>query len=141
MTFLSTVRWKQFFISCNTGRSKHIWWVNNANLSSTQKTILVLCRVPSHLLLRNNQAVNQHVFIWDSSWKRLDAQHEQPLQQCQRFLWTHSSPEGSCVHPLPAQVSGMSRPLSDSVVKVARTQSVHRELTGNYIQMRTIFYI
>lgn len=91
--------------------------------------LIVYCFKPQVL---NKHATNQQVFIWDSSRKRLDAQRERR----QRFLWTHSSPEGSCVHPLPAQVSGMSQPLSSSV-----TQLLERwlgETKTSYSRLTTI---
>lgn len=65
----------------------------------------------------NKQAINQHVFTWDSSWKRLDAQHEQTILQCQRLFWKHSSPDRSSIYPFPAQASGKTLPHSVSAVK------------------------
>ena len=79
-------QWQPFFISCYTTRSKHQLvamseWVNNlrqplsrenssSSLPRTQLATVVFYCFKQQLL--NKQVTNQHVFIWDSSWKRLD---------------------------------------------------------------------
>ncbi len=81
---------EMFFISCTMAEGKHIRlvltteWVNNVSQSLNKETqpklsqplLLIFYCLKQRVL--NKQAINQHVFIWDSSWKPLDARHEQP---------------------------------------------------------------
>lgn len=101
-------------------------WVNIFNLPYQGKTVSSPFSPPSERLLfyaikeqvLNKQAINQHVFMWDSSWK-----HNMSNHSCNVKGYSGHIPvqRGPSMHLFPAQVSGTSSLLSECAVNSSRS--------------------